>query len=418
MTSTEKEQALSAGLQLTALDPDFREDPYPILKRLREDAPARRDPMLGRIWLTAEALVDEILRDRTTSVEAQNGKPDAMSQAIARRIQQDEGRKPSILRLDDPEHQRLRKLVNKAFTPRSVERMRPRTEEIAATLLDEIGDRETFDIINDFSGPLPTVVIAEMLGVDPAMRADFKRWSDTLVLGFLPFPTDEQLQQMQEASRNLDRIFQEEIAKRRVEHREDLIGGMVAAEEAGDQMDDEEIVTMCGLLLIAGNVTTTDLIGNGMHALLRHPEQLELLRREPERIENAVEEMLRYDGPVTNTGRIAMRDMEMAGCPIEKGDWITVSIAGANHDPDFIDRPDEFDITREDIEHHAFGGGAHYCLGAPLARMEAQVGVNALLRRFPHLELADEKPPRRGIPVFRGFERLLVRTRPGVEVEK
>ncbi len=410
---SENEKPLPTGFQLSTLDPAYREDPFPVLKDLRERAPVYRDAMLNRVVVTREADVDTILKDRTMSVEQQNAKPNPMGQAVAARLRQQQGenRKLSMLFLDDPEHQRLRSLVNKAFTPRAVERMRERTGEIAEQLIDEIGDRETFDIIEDFSGPLPTVVIAEMLGVNPAMRADFKRWSDSLVLGFYPFPTDEQIAQMQDARENLDRIFQEEIASRRATPKDDLIGRMVAVEDSGDQFDDEEIVVMCGLLLTAGNVTTTDLIGNGMHALLRHPEQMELLRREPDRIENAVEEMLRFDGPITNTGRIAMRDMEVGGCPVEKGDSFMVSIAGANHDPAYHERPDDFDITREDIEHHAFGGGAHYCLGAPLARMEAQVGINALLRRFPVLSLAEDKPVRSGIPVFRGFEQLLVRTK-------
>ncbi len=407
----EQKDPLPTGLQLTALDPSFRENPHPILRRLREEAPVYGDPTMGRYIVTKEALVDELLRDRSMSVEQQNAKPSPLNDALVRRQQLQEGRRPSMLFLDDPEHQRLRKLVNKAFTPRAVERMRPRTEEIAESLLDDIGDAETFDIINDFSGPLPTVVIAEMLGVDPARRSDFKRWSDTTVLSFVPMPTEEQVQQIIEARGNLDAVFQEEITKRRQEPREDLIGGMVAAEDAGDQLSDDEIVTMCGLLLIAGNVTTTDLIGNGVYTLLQHPEQLDLLRREPGRIGQAVEEMLRFDGPVTNTGRIAMRDMEVGGCPIEKGDSTMLSLAAANRDPEFIDRPNEFDITREEIEHHAFGGGVHYCLGAQLARMEAQVGINALLRRFPNLQLAAEKPVRRSIPVFRGFERLPVKAR-------
>ncbi|MDZ7728986.1 MAG: cytochrome P450 [Dehalococcoidia bacterium] len=190
------------------------------------------------------------------------------------------------------------------------------------------------------------MVIAEMLGVDPARRADFKRWSDALVLGFLPFPTDEQMAQMDDARRNLDEVFANEIAERRASPRDDLIGRMVAAEEAGDQLTDEEIVTMCGLLLAAGNVTTTDLIGNGVYALLTNPEQLRALRERPELIEHAVEEMLRFDSPVTNTGRIAMKDMEIDGCPVEKGDNFMVSLAGANHDPALYPDPDSFDLSR------------------------------------------------------------------------
>lgn len=411
MSHETERRPLPQGLQLTPLDPAYRDDPYPILEELRQQAPVYRDPAFDRIVITEEATVDAVLKDRSMSVDQANARPNPIQVAIARRLRQQDERKPSMLFLDDPDHHRLRSLVNRAFTPRAVERMRPRTEAIAEELLDGLQDRQEFDIIAEYSGPLPTVVIAEMLGVDPARRADFKRWSDALVLGFLPFQTPEQEAQMIDARQNLDQIFGEEIAKRRQEMKDDLIGGLVAAEDGGDQLDDEEIVTMCGLLLTAGNVTTTDLIGNGTHALLTHPGEMEKLRANPDLIENAVEEMLRFDGPVTNTGRIVMSDGELRGCPVHKGDSIMVSLAGANHDPKANPDPDRFDISREDPVHHAFGGGAHYCLGAPLARMEAQVGINALLRRFPVLRLGDEPLQRRGIPAFRGFERLVVKTR-------
>jgi cytochrome P450 len=184
---------------------------------------------------------------------------------------------------------------------------------------------------------------------------------------------------------------------------------MIAAEEAGDRMTDSEINTMCGLLLTAGNVTTTDLIGNGMHALLTNPDELRELRDDPELIRNAIEEMLRFDGPVTQSGRTPLTDIKIDGCPIAAGQSVTPSLAAANHDPAVYPEPNTFDITREDTHHHSFGGGAHFCLGAPLARLEAQIAVATLVRRFPSLRLSDEPTEYRRIPSFRGFAKLPVR---------
>jgi cytochrome P450 len=319
-----------------------------------------------------------------------------------------DGREPSILFLDPPEHTRLRGLVSKAFTPRAVEQMAPRIEQIVKDLLDAVADGDGFDVIAAFAGPLPTIVIAEMLGVDPADRLDFKRWSDDGVMGFDPLLPAELRERVMSSSRELDAYFRRVISERRAAPHADLISSMITAEIDGVRMTDDELVTMCALLLAAGNVTTTDLIGNGTHALLRHPDQLAKLRAEPSLIQNAVEEMLRYDSPVTETGRIPLHDTTIGGCPISRGESLVPVLAAANHDPDIYAEPHRFDITRADVHHHSFGGGVHYCLGAPLARLEAQIGLNALVKRFPRLRLSDAPLEYRRIPGFRGLVRLEV----------
>jgi cytochrome P450 len=183
---------------------------------------------------------------------------------------------------------------------------------------------------------------------------------------------------------------------------------LIAVEEAGDRLDDDEIVTMCGLLLVAGNVTTTDLIGNGVWILLRHPAELDKLRADPLLIDNAVEEILRFESPVVQSVRIPMADVAIRGCPVRRGESVVVFLAAANRDPEVYPEPNRFDVTRRDVHHQSFGGGVHFCLGAPLARLEARLAIGALLERFPHLRLADEPPVWRALPVFRGLAKLRV----------
>jgi cytochrome P450 len=315
----------------------------------------------------------------------------------------------SLLFQDPPAHTRLRALVSKAFTPRAVEQLAPRIRRIVDDLLGAVAGRDRLDLIEAFAEPLPVIVIAEMLGIDPARRHDFKRWSDASALGLSPLLTADQQAARAQSVVELEAYLWAALAERRANPRDDLISALIAAEEAGDQLTDREIVTMCTLLLTAGNVTTTDLIGNGVWLLLRHPEQLRMLRDDPSLIANAVEEILRVESPVVQTSRIAMGDAEFGGCPIRRGESVLASLAAANRDPGATPEPDRFDITRPDIRHHSFGGGVHYCLGAPLARLEAQLAIPALLRRFPRLRLAEESLEWRAIPGFRGFARLWVR---------
>jgi cytochrome P450 len=314
-----------------------------------------------------------------------------------------------MLFADPPYHTRLRGLVSKTFTPRAVEGMAPRIQEIVDELLDAVDGREEFDLIDAFAAPLPTIVIAEMLGVDPGDRADFKRWSDQVVQTFNPMISEDERERTAEAALALDTYFRRAIAERRESPRDDMIMGLMNVAEGKDQLSDDEIVRMCNLLLTAGNVTTTDLIGNGVHALLRFPDQLKKLQDDPSLIKNAVEEMLRYDSPVTQSGRTPMQDIEIGGCPIKRGQSVTPQLAAANHDPAVYPEPHKFDITREDTHHHSFGGGVHFCLGAPLARLEAQIAISTLVRRFPNIRLSDQPVEWRRLPSFRGLARFVVR---------
>ena len=400
MSEGARQNAPPTGIELTALDEAFREDPYPILDRLRSLEPVHHDEVLHRWVLTRSADVERAVNDRSLSADPRKAAPGTYMALFAGA---DRDREPSILFLDPPDHTRLRGLVSKAFTPRAVERMGPRIQQIVDELLDAVAGLDRFDLMASFAGPLPTIVIAEMLGVDPADRDDFKHWSDESVLGFNPVISEEERARVVAAGDAMDQYLRRAIAERRAHPRDDLMSALIAVEEAGDQLTNEEIVTMCALLLAAGNVTTTDLIGNGVLALLRHPEQLAALREEPSLITNAVEEMLRFDGPVVQTGRIALSDAEVDGHRIGPGESILTSLAAANHDPEAHTHPERFDIRREDKRHHAFGGGIHYCLGAPLARLEAQIAIGTLVRRFPNLRPAGEPLEWRRTPSFRGL---------------
>jgi hypothetical protein len=392
------------GIELTALDEAFARDPYPVLAEVREREPVHYDAVIKRWVLTRFDDVDAVLRDRAMAVDARKAAPGTYMAMFAER-----DREPSMLMQDDPSHARLRGLVNRAFTPRAVELLAPRIQQIVDELLDAVAGSETFDLIAAFAGPLPTIVIAEMLGVDANDRDDFKRWSDDGVASFDPFPTDEIRAKVKAANEGMDGYFHRVIAERRAVPRDDMMSALLAVEEDGKKLSEEEIVTMCGLLLAAGNVTTTDLIGNGVYALLTHPEELRKLRDDPSLIKNAVEEMLRYETPVVQTGRVLMSDGAIGGCPVHARESVMTSLAAANRDPATYPEPDRFDITRNNVRHHSFGGGAHFCLGAPLARLEAQLAIATLVRRFPSLRLADQEFAWRRLPAFRGLTRLIVR---------
>lgn len=403
--ATDSTASVPTGVELTALDEAYRRDPYPVLDELRAREPVHHDEVLKRWFLTRHDDVASVVNDRDLSADPRKAAPDTYMGLFSGA---DGDRSPSILFLDPPDHTRLRALVNKTFTPRALERIGPRIQEIVDELLDEVASADGFDLMASFAGPLPTIVIAEMLGVDAADRDDFKRWSDDGVLSFNPKISEEEAQRVMESVAAMDAYLRQAIAERRANPRDDLISKLIAVEEAGDQLTTDEIVTMCALLLAAGNVTTTDLIGNGVLALLQHRDQLELLRDDPSLIENTVEEVLRFDPPVVQTGRIAMEDIEIGGCPIGKGESLLTSLAAANHDPAVYPEPDTFDIKRDDTHHQSFGGGVHYCLGAPLARLEAQLAIGTLVRRFPNLRLADGPLEWRRLPTFRGVIKLPV----------
>lgn len=400
---------LPEGIQLTPLDETFRTDPYPVLKRLQNEAPLHHDTQLKRYICTRHDDVKSILHDRQFWSDPRKANPGTFTREFLGRSGDEE---PSMLLMDEPGHRRLRVLVSGSFLPAAVERWRPRIRTVVARVLEAITTDE-FDLIAEFAGPVPTVVIAELLGIDPARQGDFKRWSDAAVtVGFNPFASGEEKATAAAANQALEAFFRQEIAQRRQSPGADLISDMLRAEAEGDRLTEAEMVRQCNLLLVAGNVTTTDLIGNGVRALLNHPAELARLRANPALINNAVEEMLRFDSPVVNSGRIPDRDVTLQGCPVAKGESLSVSLAAANRDPDVYPDPDRFDITREDTHHQSFGGGRHLCLGAHLARIEAQEAILGLLAKFPVLRFSDRGYAYHAIPSFRGMRCCWLATAP------
>lgn len=395
------------GASLCSHDDDFREDPHEIYDRLRTIAPHLHDAGYGRVLLTRYEDVRAALRHDALSVDARGSRPESYTRRIAGTgVKQNEGDtayEPPLVLLDDPSHRRIRGLVSKAFTPKAVAAMAPRIGALVESLLNRLIDQSTIDFIADFAGPLPTRVIADMMGLPNEMHADFKRWSEEILMGYDPERSSEVNNALRNAYRALSRVIQETVANRRNSPQDDLITGMVEAQEAGDRLTDLEIISLCTQLMVAGNVTTTDLIGNGLYALLTHPAQLSALLAEPALIDQAVEEMLRFDCPLTETARIATEQLELNECPIAPADTLTLSMAAANHDPAYFTKPHEFDLNRTENPHLAFGGGIHVCLGAPLARLEARIGIRKFLERFPKVRFAADQPQRRELPFFRGF---------------
>ncbi len=405
-TGADKDVPIPEDIQLTPLDDAYRDDPYPVLAELRRRAPVHRDRSFGRFVLTRHDDVMRVLRDLEFWVDVRKSNDDN----YFRRLQMEQmERDPSMLGLDDPEHKRLRVLVSRAFTPRAVDRWQPIVEKVASDLLDAVDGRNEFDLVEALANPLPAIAIAKLLGVDDSKQADFKRWSEAAVTaGFNPFATDEEKALANEAQANLDVCFRAEIQKRRENPSDDLIGQMVSAEEEGDKMTEREIVTMADLLLVAGNVTTSDLIGNGVKALLENPDQLARLQADPALLPNAIEEMLRFDPPVTQSGRIAPYDFELGGVEIKQGQSMTTVLAAANRDPEVYPDPDRFDIEREDTHHQAYGGGAHLCVGAHLARLEAREAIGALITRFPKIRASAKSYTWKRVPGFRGLSEYWV----------
>jgi cytochrome P450 len=291
-----------------------------------------------------------------------------------------------MLSANPPDHTRLRKLVTAAFTRRRIEALEPRIREIAAGLLDEMaaaGDR--VDLVDAYSYPLPITVICELIGIPAVRREDFRHWSSVFVNASM-----HTAEEYVEATTLMLGFVHELIAQKQQAPTDDLLSGLIAARDGGDFLSEDELTSMIFLLLAAGHETTVSLITNGVHALLRHPDQLELLKAEPDRLPAAVEELLRYDGPLQAAiPYVAQAPIEVAGNRIEAGEVLVFALLPANRDPRKVERPDDLDITRADTGHLAFGHGIHHCLGAPLARLEGRIALGMLFERFPELRLAD-----------------------------
>jgi cytochrome P450 len=398
-------------LLFNPLDPNFRIDPYPVYARLRAEAPVYPAPF-GGVVLSRYVDCVAILRDPRSSSDFRNS--DEFKWFVEQQGPEQAnillGEARPFLFLDPPDHTRLRGLVNKAFTPKTVEGMRGRIQEIVDELLDAIAAKGEIEVIEDFAYPLPVRVICEMLGVPVADHETFKQWSRELARSLDPdeFLPAEVIERRQKAIESFTQYFAQLIDKRRQEPRDDLLSALIAAEEAGDKLSEAELLATCILLLVAGHETTVNLIGNGTLALLRNLEQLELLRADPLLARSAVEELLRYDPPVQFTGRVALEDISLGDVHVPKGHQAVILLASANRDPEEFHDPDRLDITRSETRHLSFGYGRHTCVGAPLARLEGEIALSALAQRFDGLRLLTPEPQYKENIVLRGLASLPV----------
>lgn len=393
------------------LPPEFRNNPYPFYEMLRSMDPVLWVPeFLGRgAWfITSHRECAAVLKDNRFGKEARKVLSEEQLQAMPFLVQRSATK--SMLASDPPDHTRLRSLVNQAFTPRMLERLRPHILEIAEGLIGEMKGQEKTDLIGSFAFPMPIIVIAEMLGVPASDRAQFKAWSNPLAQSVDPTASSTVLQEAQRVLPELTAYLERIIEERRREPGADLISSLIQAHDAGDKLSSEELLATCRLLLVAGHETTVNLIGNGMLALLRHPDQRQWLAANPDKISNAVEELLRYDSPVQLTIRTAFEDLQVGDHTIKRGDQVVTLLGAANRDPVQFEDPVVLDLTRKNAATSlAFGQGIHYCLGAPLARMEGQIAINALLQHFPGMELATEELQYRGNITLRGLQALPVK---------
>ena len=387
----------------------FKTDPFPTFARLRENDPIYPHiaPDGSTIWYISryddviEALKDNdtFVKNKKNTLLSEEIGPHQTSPFMQRLINE------NMLFSDPPDHTRLRGLVNQAFTPRRIEQMTPRIQAIADELLDTVASQGKMDLIADFALPLPTIIITDMLGIPEADREEVQDWSQAIIA---PGRHGLNYKERRKKVRAFVDYLQDLFAERQRQPQDDLTTALVQAEELGERLFVPELSSMVALLLVTGHETTVNLIGNGVLALLRHPEQIDLVKQ-GEGVETAVNELLRYDGPVeTSTTRWVRRDVVYKGHSLKRGDVVRVVLSSANRDGCQFHNPDELDVTRENNKHLAFGHGIHYCLGAPLARVEGKISLQTLFGRFLDLRLAvaeSELEWRSGV-LFRGLKRL------------
>jgi cytochrome P450 len=360
----------------------FRANPYSLYQELRTQAPVAQTQLPDGTEVYVVSRYEDVLaglKDERLIKNIHNARPDANA-GIARMMND-----ASMLKADPPQHTRLRALAHAAFTPRFVHQLRPRIQEIADRLVDAVEHQASMDLIGDFAFPLPITVICEMLGVPASDAQRFRTWSGALIAsGALSSETPRVIPEAIELLQYLSAL----IAERRATPRADLISALTQANEHGDQLNEVELVGTTLLLLVAGHETTVNLIGNGMFALLQRPDEWERLRRDPTLVKGAVEEVLRLVNPVQLVNRYAAQDVVITGVAIPKGSHLLLVLAAADHDPAVFMQPEQLDVGRAASRHVAFGQGIHYCLGAPLARLEGEIALTTLLTRLPNLHLA------------------------------
>ncbi len=366
-------------------DPEYRANPYPSYKPLRDGPPKQLNLFLPVTLVARYADVMAVLRNYECFSSERPEVP-------GRELTDPFRGAPTIETADPPVHTRLRRLASKAFTPARIRAMEPRIRAIAAELLGQTRVSAEFEAITTFADPLPVRVIAEMLGVPDERQHQFKQWSDAIIASIAVMPGTPPPPGSVEASDALREFFTEEIFRRRRTPGDDLISVLVGAHDELEALNAEELLAFVILLMIAGNETTTNLIGNGLLALGRHPDQMTRLRRQPQLMAAAVEEMIRYDSPVHSTVRVARKDTNIGGTDVTARSIVMVLLAAANRDPLQFDEPDRFDIARQPNAHLGFGEGIHFCIGAPLSRLEASIAFEMVLERFPRLRLSSPEP--------------------------
>jgi cytochrome P450 len=394
-------------------NPQFVTNPYPIYRWLRDNEPIRKDP-LAPVWIvTRYEDVAKILTDprfRKDPFAAERIPRAAREQLkVTGESARSDVESVSMLFLDPPEHTRVRSMFTQAFSPKALETLRPRIEQIARKRLDQALGAGNVDVIRDLAYPLPVMVIAELLGFPPEDYERIKKWSDDMTGALSLRPSSSDQARAAGARENLRAYFDQLVPVIKKHPREDLLSTLLSRESEPGALNREEIFSNAVLLLAAGHETTTNLIGNAMLALLQHPDQLKLLRDNPALMPGAVDEFLRYDSPVQWTSRVAGEAIDLGGHAVERGQIVLASLGAANHDPAVFTDPEQLDIRRVASRHIAFGQGPHYCLGAALAKMEASIAITLLLSRFPNLRLKTTKLPRIGGLTFRGVKELPVK---------
>lgn len=400
-----------AELGFDPADPAFIADPYPVYRRLREDHPILWNPATNQWLLSRHADVNRLLRDRRLgrtylhrSTHAEMGRPDPPAWHAPFHELNDAG----ILDMEPPDHTRLRRLVLKAFTPRTVEAMRERIGAIVDGLIDEFGGAGEVDLIAQFAEPLPVTVIAELLGVPEADRHLLRPWSADICLMYELDPPEAAAKKAVQASLEFGAYLRDLLAERRRRPGDDLISALAAVVDDGDTLTEAELIGTCVLLLNAGHEASVNGAGNGWWTLFQHPDALARLRADPSLLPRAIEELLRYDTPLSLFERWVLEPIEVEGVAIPRGDEVALLFGSANRDPDAFDRPDALDLARDPNPYLSFGAGIHYCLGAPLAKLELGIAFESLLRRVPEIELVE--PPRwKPTFVLRGLQALRVR---------
>lgn len=395
------------------LSPEFQSNPYLFYEMMRMGAPVLYWKDWNMWFLTRYEDCVNMLRDNRlgheiiqhmTREELGWGSADDIPEKHKFRIK---SQQRWMLFKDIPDHTRLRTLVHKAFTPRMIQQLQGKIEENTDQLLDEMAEKGEVDLIQDFAFPLPVTVIAQMLGVPVEDRDIFHRWSRDLAGTLELTEKMEVFDAAADATIEFDAYFRDLINKRREKPEDDLLTALVQAEELGDKLTEDELISTCILLLVAGHETTVNLIGNGVNALLNNPDQLDLLKADPSLVKSAVEELLRYDSPVQLTVRWVLEDVQLGDTMFKKGQQVAIVFAAANRDPERFENPALLDIQRTDNKHLAFGNGIHYCVGAPLARLEGQIAFEKLFQRFPTLRFNGD-PVRRDSYVLRGFQSMPV----------